>query len=107
VSEFVKRDSAQAGLACEFDEVVGERVGFHGPTTNIIAYPDPEIRLAIERAAAKESSRGMKISKEKVIHKIDVVVALTMAAFGAMQYEMIPRGKILYFKRLSQEFERN
>src|SRR5262249_30509220 len=50
---------------------------------NIISYPDADIRLAISRAVAVEGARGWKISKEKAAHKIDVVVALGMAALAA------------------------
>jgi len=55
-------------------------------SANLTVYPDDEIRLAIGRCIAVPSSRGWKISKEKQSHKIDVVVALAMAAPGAMQY---------------------
>ena len=51
---------------------------------NLIVYPDAEVRLAVQRAVAVEGSRGWKISKEKATHKIDVVVALGMAALGAV-----------------------
>ena len=34
---------------------------------------------------ALETSRGWRIAKEKTTHKIDVVVALAMAALGAVQ----------------------
>ena len=51
----------------------------------ILAYPDAGIRLAMSRAIAKETTRGWKISKEKSSHKIDVVVALAMAAIAAME----------------------
>jgi phage terminase large subunit-like protein len=50
----------------------------------IIAYPDPDVRLAISRAVAVESSRGWRIAKEKAAHKIDIVVALAMACHAAM-----------------------
>ena len=52
---------------------------------NIVLYPDADIRLAISRAVAKETARGWRIGKEKQTHKIDVVVALTMAALVAAQ----------------------
>ena len=52
---------------------------------NIVAYPDPQLRLALSRAVAVEGSRGWKISKDKQSHKIDVVVALAMAALAAIQ----------------------
>jgi hypothetical protein len=52
---------------------------------NLIAYPDDDIRLAVSRAVAIETSRGWRIGKEKQSHKIDVVVALAQAALGAVQ----------------------
>jgi phage terminase large subunit-like protein len=52
---------------------------------SIILYPDAGIRLAVSRAVAKESARGWKIAKERQSHKIDVVVALAMAAYSAVQ----------------------
>jgi phage terminase large subunit-like protein len=41
------------------------------------------MRLSIQRAVAVETARGWRIAKEKASHKIDVVVALGMAALGA------------------------
>src|SRR5664280_102835 len=52
---------------------------------NIVLYPDADIRLAVSRAVAKETSRGWRIGKEKQTHKIDVVVALGMSALVAAQ----------------------
>jgi phage terminase large subunit-like protein len=52
---------------------------------NFIAYPDAGMRLAISRAVALETSRGWRITKEKQSHKIDVVVALAMAAHAAVK----------------------
>ena len=52
---------------------------------NLVAYPDAEMRLAVSRAVAKETTRGWRIAKEKVSHKIDVVVALAMAAHAAVE----------------------
>lgn len=57
---------------------------------NLIAYPDPDVRLAVQRAVAVETSRGLKISKEKASHKIDVLVALAIAALGAVQKPETP-----------------
>ena len=51
----------------------------------LIAYPDADIRLAMSRAVAVESSRGWKISKEKTSHHIDVVVSLAMSALATTQ----------------------
>ena len=52
---------------------------------NLIVYPDDEVRLAVSRSVAVETSRGWRIAKEKASHKIDVVVALAMAALGAVR----------------------
>ena len=52
---------------------------------NLIVYPDDEIRLAVQRSVAVEAQRGWRIAKEKASHKIDVVVALAMAALAAVQ----------------------
>lgn len=52
---------------------------------NLIVYPDDEVRLAVSRCVALETSRGWRIAKEKASHKIDVVVALAQAALGAVQ----------------------
>ena len=54
---------------------------------NLVAYPDAAIRLAISRAIALETPRGWRIAKEKQAHKIDVVVALAMAAYAAVKGE--------------------
>jgi Phage Terminase len=51
---------------------------------NLIAYPDEAVRLAVQRSIAIETPRGWRIAKEKQSHKIDVVVALGMAALGAV-----------------------
>lgn len=52
---------------------------------NLVAYPDPQMRLAISRAVAVETPRGFRISKQTQSHKIDVVIALAMAAYAAVQ----------------------
>jgi len=51
---------------------------------NMVVYPDDELRLAVSRCVAVETTRGWRIAKEKASHKIDVVVALAMAALGAV-----------------------
>jgi phage terminase large subunit-like protein len=50
----------------------------------LVIYPDADIRLAFNRAIAIETTRGWRIAKEKASHKIDVIVALAMAAHGAV-----------------------
>ena len=52
---------------------------------NLVVYPDDSVRLAVSRAVAVETTRGWRITKEKASHKIDVVVALAMAAHACVQ----------------------
>jgi terminase large subunit-like protein len=54
---------------------------------NIEVYPDEELRRAVGNAVAKEvpGRGGWKIAKEKASTKIDVVVALAMAALAAVE----------------------
>ncbi len=52
---------------------------------NLWVYPDPDVRLAISRAVAVETSRGWRIAKTKTSHKIDVVVALAMASLACVE----------------------
>jgi len=52
---------------------------------NLISYPDTELRLALSRTVALETSRGWRIAKKNTSHKIDVVVALAMAALAAVE----------------------
>jgi hypothetical protein len=51
----------------------------------IVVYPDDSMRVALNRAIAIETPRGFRIAKEKTSHKIDVVVALAMAALAAVE----------------------
>lgn len=51
---------------------------------NLVVYVDDALGLAVSRAVAVESSRGWRVTKEKASHKIDVVVALEMAALPAL-----------------------
>jgi phage terminase large subunit-like protein len=60
----------------------------------LVCYPDQAMRLAMSRTVAKETSRGWHISKEKQSHKIDVIVALSMACHAAVQGQSEP-----YFDR--------
>jgi phage terminase large subunit-like protein len=52
----------------------------------IVFYPDPDVRLAMQRSIAVESTRGWRIAKDKTSHKIDVVVALGMACVAAVKW---------------------
>jgi phage terminase large subunit-like protein len=57
---------------------------------NVRVYPDDGLRLAVQRTVAVETARGWRIAKEKASHKIDVVVALAMAALGVVRDGMAP-----------------
>jgi hypothetical protein len=52
---------------------------------SFVTYADDELRLAIQRTVAKETPRGIQLTKEKSSHKIDVVIALAMAALHAVE----------------------
>ena len=63
---------------------------------NLIVYPDDDIRLAISRAVAVETSRGWRIAKDKQTHKVDIIVALAQATLGAVRkggFQMLINGK--------------
>jgi hypothetical protein len=57
---------------------------------SIVLYPDAAMRLAVSRAVAIETPRGWRIGKDKQSHKIDVIVALGMAAYAAIQSQAEP-----------------
>jgi len=65
---------------------------------NLVAYADDDVRLAVSRCVALETSRGWRIAKEKASHKIDVVVALAQAALGAVQQGQVGAGVDLAFQ---------
>ncbi len=52
---------------------------------NLRVYEDAPMRLAISRAVGVETSRGWRIDKTKQSHKIDIVIALGMAAYAAVR----------------------
>jgi terminase large subunit-like protein len=54
---------------------------------NVEAYPDDDVRSAMGAAVAKETPRGWRIAKEKQSAKIDLVVALAMAALAATEQQ--------------------
>ena len=59
---------------------------------NLVVYRDDAMRLAVSRCVAIEGSRGWRIAKEKQSHKIDSVVALTMACWAAVSNANAGRG---------------
>jgi len=66
---------------------------------NLVVYPNDAIRLAVSRAVAIETGRGWRISKDKQSHKIDVVVALAMAALPALENSAIDEYSTLAWVR--------
>jgi phage terminase large subunit-like protein len=69
----------------------------------LVTYPSPDLRLAISRAIIVESSRGWRLDKLKQAHKIDVVVALSMAALAAIRGQ----GESSYLSDLSWVSDRD
>jgi phage terminase large subunit-like protein len=57
---------------------------------SLALYPDADMRLAASRAVIVESSRGWRLDKLKQQHKIDVVVALSMACLAAVRGQAEP-----------------
>ena len=51
----------------------------------VVLYPDAAMRRAVTHAVIHESSRGWRLDKLKQSHKIDLVVALSMAALAAIK----------------------
>jgi hypothetical protein len=49
----------------------------------LVVYPADDLRAAVLATAVTESERGFKLSKMKQSRKIDLTVALSMAALGA------------------------
>ena len=68
--------------------------------SNLVVYPDAEMRLSVQRAIAVETTRGWRIAKEKSSHKIDVVVALAQAALGAVQGGIAPEAPMIITKQV-------
>jgi phage terminase large subunit-like protein len=66
---------------------------------NLLTYADETIRTAIARSIAVEGARGWKISKERQSHKIDIVIALGMAALAAIRAQSEP---VPYVRDLSR-----
>ena len=69
---------------------------------NLTVYSDDDLRLAISRCVALETSRGWRIAKEKASHKIDAIVALAQAALGAVQQGQVASGVDLDFQQRAQ-----
>jgi len=61
---------------------------------NLVLYEDREMRLAAQRSVAIESSRGFRLVKKKASHKIDLIIALAMAALGATEQKPKRKGRV-------------
>jgi phage terminase large subunit-like protein len=73
--------SQTTGNLTEASQNLFELIGGH----NLVVYPDADMRLAVQRSVAVETTRGWRIAKDKASHKIDVVVALAQSALGAVE----------------------
>ena len=72
---FRRQTESDRGLAELFELIKGD---------NLDSYPEAALRLAVSRAIAAETARGWRIAKASRPHKIDVVIALAMAALAAI-----------------------
>lgn len=61
---------------------------------NLLLYQDREIRQHALKATAKETPRGWRLTKKKASHKIDLIIALAMAALGATELEAKRKGRV-------------
>ena len=60
----------------------------------LVVYPDDAMRLAVIAPSLSRPTRGWRIAKEKTSHKIDIVVAMAMAAYAAVQKGEAPQIRI-------------
>jgi phage terminase large subunit-like protein len=56
---------------------------------NLVLYRDNEMKQHAQKATAKETPRGWRIVKKKASHKIDLIIALAMAALGATKIDSV------------------
>ena len=88
VSQRLARERyADRGISADGSQPDGCHQQFVRPdqARQLVLYPDAGMRLAISHAIIIESSRGWRLDKLKQQHKIDVVVALSMAALAAVR----------------------
>ena len=58
---------------------------------NLLVYPDDEIRLAVSRAVAVEGPRQLEVCEGRTdAHKIDIVIAMGMAALACVKGQAKP-----------------
>jgi phage terminase large subunit-like protein len=62
---------------------------------NIVLYPCKDLRKEAASSVAKETPRGMRITKEKSTHRIDQIISLAMACLDASrEVEYSGEGKV-------------
>ncbi len=54
---------------------------------NLVLYKDKEMKSHAQKAVAKQTPRGFRIIKSKASHKIDLIIALSMAALSATKMD--------------------
>ena len=75
----------------EYPQTVGNLSVMAGTLLSLVnerrlrMYPSPELRQAVTKAVALESSRGWRIAKSKQSERIDCIVSLAMAVTGMLQ----------------------
>ncbi|MBA7615249.1 hypothetical protein ES703_22527 [subsurface metagenome] len=60
----------------------------------LVLYRDRQMRDHAQKATAKETARGWRLTKKKASHKIDLIIALAMAALGATQIKQSRPGRV-------------
>jgi len=60
----------------------------------LVLYRDRQMRDHAQKATASETARGWRLTKKKASHKIDLIIALAMAALGATQIKESKPGRV-------------
>jgi phage terminase large subunit-like protein len=82
MGESVVQEFPQTQANCT---IMGEELYSLIKGRNLIAYPDSDVRAHVLNATGIETPRGFRIAKEKASKKIDLAVALAMAACAALR----------------------
>ena len=75
----------------ELPQTPGNQTAFTGVFLDLVrsgglrVYKAPDLREQVLNAVMIETSRGIRLAKEKANRKIDAAVALAMAIWGAQQ----------------------
>ncbi|MBA7486599.1 hypothetical protein ES707_22160 [subsurface metagenome] len=60
----------------------------------LVLYRDRQMRDHAQKATASETARGWRLTKKKASHKIDLIIALAMAALAATQIKQSRPGRV-------------